>query len=355
MNHVAETPNSNGVLSPATPKFSEAQAEQIASTHYGLTVSARLLAAERDQNFKLTDAAGERYVLKISHPGEDPAVTDFQTQLLIHIADQDPALPVPGVLRSTAGEVIVTHAAPDGIVHRIRLLQWLDGNPLSEAKTTAKTCASLGAFLAKLDLAMSGFEHPASQHEFNWNMLLLPRLRSRLRYIDDFSVRLHATDVLNRFENVIAPRLKGMRQQVIYNDLNPSNVLVTQLVVPRIAGVIDFGDAVMAPLVVDLAVACAYQLEDSPQPFLRAHAMIHAYHARNPLRAEELDLLFDLITARLLLTVTITHWHVAKNPANRAYIMRNCPHALANLKHLRATGERVAAKQFKQLLPKAAQ
>jgi Ser/Thr protein kinase RdoA (MazF antagonist) len=130
-------------------------------------------------------------------------------------------------------------------------------------------------------------------------------------------------------------------------------VLLTDSVEPRVTGIIDFGDAVSAPLVVDLAVACAYVLDDSSQPFLRARAMIDAYHTANPLRAEELELLFDLISARLLMTVTITHWHVAKNPANRAYIMRNCPRAMAILKRLRVTGERVAAQQFNRLLPKA--
>jgi Ser/Thr protein kinase RdoA (MazF antagonist) len=259
------------------------------------------------------------------------------------------------VQRSTTGQAIVTHAAPDGTVHRVRLLQWLDGTPLSEAKPTTQTCASLGSFLAKLDRAMSGFEHPASEHAFNWNMMMLPRLRPWLPHIDDLSTRLHARDVLNRFEEAIAPRLKGLRRQVIYNDLNPSNVLVSQLAEPEIAGIIDFGDSVLAPLVVDLAVACAYQIEDSAQPFQRAQAMIHAYHAVNPLRAEELDLLYDLIIARLFLTVTITHWHVSKNPANRAYIMRNCPRAMAILRRVRATGERVAAKQFKALLPAAIQ
>jgi Ser/Thr protein kinase RdoA (MazF antagonist) len=326
---------------------------EIASLHYGLSVTARLLAAERDQNFKLTDAAGGHCALKISHPGEDPAVTDFQARLLVHISERDPKLPIPGVVPSRTGEMVVTHTTPDGVIHRVRLLQWLDGTALGEIEPKAAVCTALGSFLAKLDLAMAGFEHPASQHKFNWNMMMLPQLRPRLRYIDDLSTRLHARDLLNRFETTVAPRLAGLRQQVIYNDLNPSNVLLTASAEPRVAGIIDFGDAVFAPLVVDLAVACAYQIEDAPQPFSHAQAMIHAYHATNPLRPEELDLLYDLITARLLLTVTITHWHVAKNPANRAYIMRNCPQAMTILKRLRVIGERTAAEQFRRLLPKA--
>ncbi|WYX63095.1 hypothetical protein WJ967_13910 [Achromobacter xylosoxidans] len=61
------------------PKLSLPEAEALALRHYGLAAQATLLSSERDQNFLLRDAAGGAYVLKATHPAEDPAVTDFHT------------------------------------------------------------------------------------------------------------------------------------------------------------------------------------------------------------------------------------------------------------------------------------
>ena len=50
--------------------------------------------------------------------------------------------------------------------------------------------------------------------------------------------------------------------------------------------------------------------------------------------ADELDILFDLIATRMVLTVTISAWRASRYPDNAAYILRNCekawarPHAL---------------------------
>ena len=42
-----------------------------------------------------------------------------------------------------------------------------------------------------------------------------------------------------------------------------------------------------------------------------------------PLQAAELDILFDLIATRMVLTVAITGWRAARYPENAAYILRN--------------------------------
>ena len=64
--------------------------------------------------------------------------------------------------------------------------------------------------------------------------------------------------LLEGFERHAVPLLRGLRRQVIHNDFNPHNVLADAVDDTRIAGVIDFGDMVHAPLVQDLATACAY-------------------------------------------------------------------------------------------------
>ena len=51
--------------------------------------------------------------------------------------------------------------------------------------------------------------------------------------------------------------------------------------------------------------------------------MVAAYHAVMPLLPEEVDILADLIAARLVLTIAISTWRAARHPDNATYIIRN--------------------------------
>src|SRR3546814_16314237 len=57
--------------------------------------------------------------------------------------------------------------------------------------------------------------------------------------------------------SVAAPALPHCRRQVIHNDFNPSNILVNED--GSINGIIDFGDAIDATLICDIAKAIPYQ------------------------------------------------------------------------------------------------
>ncbi len=54
---------------------------------------------EHDRSFHLRDGNGGEYVLKVIHPAEDQAVTDFHRKLLLHIQAGDPDLAVPLLIR----------------------------------------------------------------------------------------------------------------------------------------------------------------------------------------------------------------------------------------------------------------
>ena len=58
------------------PHFDPAFAEQLARELYGLDATATALTSERDQNFLLTTADGDRLVLKIANPREARSMLD---------------------------------------------------------------------------------------------------------------------------------------------------------------------------------------------------------------------------------------------------------------------------------------
>src|ERR1700704_1351906 len=76
----------SSMLSTPSPRVSEAEANEIARRHYDLETSAKRLASERDEMFRLRDAKGIEYLLKITNPAEPPDVTHLQTAALHWIA-----------------------------------------------------------------------------------------------------------------------------------------------------------------------------------------------------------------------------------------------------------------------------
>ena len=116
----------------------------------------------------------------------------------------------------------------------------------------------------------------------------------------------------------------------------------------RIAGIIDFGDLTFTARVNDLAIAAAYQVADSDDPLAPACDVIAAYHAVTPLDLIELDVLFDLIATRIVMTVVISSWRAIRYPENRDYILRNNQAASARLSRVAGLSPERAAQQIRR-------
>lgn len=331
------TPTTEQALFAAeAPKLTIDDARAIAWDAFGLRAQAELLSSERDQNFHLRLDDGSAYVLKATHPAEDPAVTDFQTQAQLHLMHADSSLPVPHLLLTRDGRYVHWHDGPAGVRRAIRVITFLSGTPLYRTPRSASQAQALGHALAGFDLALRGFEHPTANHTLLWDLQHAEQVADLLAGIEDADQRALAERTLARFMAHVQPALPGLRRQVIHNDLNPYNVLVDAAQPDRISAILDFGDMVQAPLVQDLAVACSYLLEDSASPLDRAALCVARYHHMNPLTDPEIALLPDLIAARLLLTVVITGWRAKQHPENRTYILRNNAPAWIGLARLAA-------------------
>ena len=136
------------------------------------------------------------------------------------------------------------------------------------------------------------------------------------------------------------PVLEPLRTQVIHNDLNPGNVLLDKAQPDQIAGLIDFGDMTRSPLIIELAVAAAYQLSEGIDPLAGALPMIAGYHAVEPLLDTEMELLTDLIRTRLITSLLIGSYRATLFPENREYLLisqQSARNFLINLKSLSAS------------------
>jgi hydroxylysine kinase len=314
-------------LSSSVPDLSLADAAELAARLYGVRAAAALLTSERDQNFRLVAADERAYLLKISNPGDPDDVVDLQTACLDHIADVDPALPVPRVLRTLAGAKGDHILLSDGRRCAVRLLTYLEGVQAKGAERSRAQRVQLGAALAELDLALRDFVHPAASHDLLWNVARADRLAHLADEIVGEAQRSIVRRFMDRFVGDVRPRLAGLRAQVIHNDFNLYNGLVAADDPDRVTGIIDFGDIIHAPLVGEVATGASYQMADAADPLAAAAEFVGAYHTILPLLPEEQDIVADLVTTRHLITVLISEWRSRRYPENHAYIMRHNPAA----------------------------
>jgi hydroxylysine kinase len=320
---------SRSLLGLPPPRMAQAALLGLARQHWGLSGLLAPLTSERDLNHRL-DTATARYTLKLANPAEAMGMTAFQTAALLHVARIDPGLPTPRVVPALDGRPIIPLA--DGA---LRLLTWCQGVPVAGIPRSAALARATGDALARLTVALHDFSHPADDHVLLWDIRRFPNLLPLLPALPE-ALRTSVTAFASRFQSDIAPILARLPTQVVHADFNPHNLLVDLQDPTHLTGILDFGDMVRTPRICDLAVAASY-LIDPDDPLALLAPLVSAYHHRLPLLPQELALLPDLITARMLTTRVITAWRAARYPENAAYILRNAASAQAGLAALRRT------------------
>ena len=324
----------SSLLTTEVPRVTPLQAEKIAVQVYGLEGTAEILGGERDSNFCLTTLSGRAYMLRFVNPAEVPAEVDFQTAILSHLALRDSALPVPRLQESRGGE-LTPQVNVSGQNLTLRAVSYLPGTAQYQVPRSKKLMLALGDTLARLDIALSDFEHAGAHRNLLWDITDLSRMQGWVPHLTDAEQRRTIARVLQTHQQKVVPASPLLRRQVIHNDLNTHNVLVCSADAQRIAGIIDFGDALHAPLINELATALAYQLDSNGDDlFLYCRPLIAAYTARQPLTDAELQVLPELVASRLALSLLIAQHRAVLYPLNRDYILRNQTHAWRSLSRL---------------------
>jgi len=318
------------LLSLPPPQVPAPALAALAAAHWGLTGTLHPLTSERDQNHRLDTDQGQ-FTLKLANPAEPAALTEFQTLALLHTARCAPDLPTPHILPTGDGRTIVP--TPDGA---LRLLTWLPGTPIAHLPRSSALAQAIGSALGRLDAALASFHHPASDHHLLWDIRNARDLAPLIPALpEDLKPRI--TAFLTHFSRHTAPALARLPAQVIHGDFNPHNLLADPSDPTRLTGILDFGDMTLSHRICDLAVAAAY-LIDPADPAALLIPLTSAYHQANSLTAQEISLLPDLITARLMTTLTISAWRAARYPENAPYILRNAPTSRAGLDALTDPG-----------------
>ncbi len=304
-------------LRTSPPVFSEAQVERIARDTYGLGVTVRSLSGERDRNFHLHTADRRDFVLKILDFNSSPEATDCQLRVLEHLAEQDPTLPVPRLYPTALGGEIGTVAGREGS-YATCLISYLPGELLADRTPDAPLLENLGDTLARLDVALQGFFHPGLAQRLAWDVRRLPELIEHAAYIEMPDLRRGVQNAAAALKERL-PALRSLRCQAIHGDCHAHNILV-DAGSERISGILDFGDMVHGPRVLEPAVAMSELLAEERVSMQRLTSLLTGYARRIALEPAELELLYDLILGRHSATILVHAWR-ARHDAQGAQVL----------------------------------
>jgi Ser/Thr protein kinase RdoA (MazF antagonist) len=234
---------------------------------------------------------------------------------LIHLENQGLRW-VPRIVRTLSGRDRGVIRSEDGSEACLRVVTWLSGKLLSDVDVTREIAARFGKRLAELDIALKDFSHAGETQSLLWDSQRAGELRGLLGYVNDRAAKDSVENVLDDFDSRVKPVLLELPQQVIHNDANDGNILLNGR--DEISGIIDFGDMMKAPRVVDLATAASYLRTDG-DPLELIEPFVAAYRQKNALLEAELDVLFDLIRTRLSTTLTFMYWRLAARDVDDPY------------------------------------
>jgi 4-aminobutyrate aminotransferase-like enzyme/Ser/Thr protein kinase RdoA (MazF antagonist) len=271
---------------------------------WGIEGELTAVHGERDRNVRV-DGPGGRHLLKIHNPADGDDVLDLQYSALRHIRAVAPDLPVPDVVPTRDGRRSVRLTGRDERTSLAWVTTWLDGHHPVPQEMGPEHLRAWGRMSARVGQALRGFVHSAAAYPIAWDVRRLPELRPWVEAVDP-ARRPTVTAVLDRFEERVSPRLRGLRAQVVHNDLAPGNVLVDDAL--SFTGITDFGDMTTTSLVCDLAVATADVLSGRDDFLDLAAEVVAGYHSLTPLEPAEVALVADLVAARYAASIVITAW-----------------------------------------------
>ncbi|MEM7161642.1 MAG: aminotransferase class III-fold pyridoxal phosphate-dependent enzyme [Bacteroidota bacterium] len=277
---------------------------------YGLeSCSVKQLAGYDSKNFKISRSDEESLVLK-QYPSSEKAFVEAEIDCIAFLQKRL-SYDLPGAL-----EGFDMHMQSDGSISRI--IPFISGEFLSERIHNLELIGNFGRFVGKLLKSFQGYRNAVIEaRTIHWDLKHCLLNRPKLSCIKD-SIQTNCVDFyLDRFEHEVLPQFQELRWSVIHNDLNDNNVLCRD---NDIKGIIDFGDMVYAPLINEVAIALTYLLFDKEEILEVAATFCKACNEQFPLKEKELLLLYDLIAARLSVSVLNSAEAKEKN-ADSEYIL----------------------------------
>jgi Ser/Thr protein kinase RdoA (MazF antagonist) len=325
-----------GGLAAGYVSMTDSEAVAVAKKHFAVEGKVARVATEKDDTFRLTTIDGQRFILKVANPSEQAEEIRFQVELLRHVAEIDPRIPVPRAIVDIFGHACVEIVDLAGQCRHLRLMTYLDGTLLDSTHSSATERERVGETLGRLRSATAGFAHPADSRVLAWDVRHLLKMEHLLEHVEEQQKRKHLAAGLDRFAGLMS-RIESLRSQVLHNDFSKSNIVVDHARDEFVTGIIDFGDAVRTAVAIDVSTALLNQLprkagaDPCVDLFADGRDVLRGYLRVTDLTAEELALIPHLVMGRVVVRALLTLWRARLFPENSTYILRNTEQGWAQL------------------------
>ncbi len=298
-------------------RFSETTIRNFLKSNYAIEGQISNLPGELDFNYFVKKHEGNSFILKIANVNEQRSNLELQNAVINYLSTQSLGLQVSRVVKSVTGNEIIEISDEGSQPRMVRLLTWVEGRVFASVHPqTPILFERLGELCGRLCESLSNFEHPSAHRFMKWDLAQVSWIDPHLKKFDGEKLKL-VNYFYSLYEEKVIPALPQLRQSVIYNDANDYNVLVTEdKKDPRVPGVIDFGDVVYTHTINELAIAIAYAILSKSDPLETACRVVAGYNRAFKISEEELQVIFPLVTARLLISVTVSELNRLEHPDN---------------------------------------
>jgi Ser/Thr protein kinase RdoA (MazF antagonist) len=278
-------------------------------------VEVRVLYGDTDQNTLVTRGDGQHSILKIRAEDGKAELDHIELQLAIlgHLDGGADGIATPLPMSTRDGRPWRLLEGSEGRQHPAWMLSFVPGLLLDEIdRYSDALLRDIGRSIALVDRALMDFHDPRAQRDTEWDLKGVMQLQDCLGFVVDRERRSLLQVWYQRLAGEVMPALLDCPSSVIHNDGgNQHNMIVSGH--DTVAGIIDFGDAVLTHRVCGLGIAAAYACFGTADP-LRAMSLVAAgYHHQLALSADELSLLPGLVAARLVMSVSISSRRAASD------------------------------------------
>ncbi len=296
--------------------LSEDQAEDVLLRNYNISGKAFKIEGEIDLNYRVELDGEPKYLLKISRSEKSADQKHFLVDILNYLVSKNLDLELTEPISGNDDHFITDYSDEYGNLRHVLLLKWVPGRLWCHVNPyTDELRHGLGQASGQLSKALRNFEHPYLQRVFEWDIAQFDWVKDHL---DQF--QNDERSIIDYFISRFGDRRKvynNLRKMPIHNDANDHNIIVSEDVFnPWVHSIIDFGDTIQSQLINDVAVTCTYAIMDLPDPLQGAKQIIKGYHQSIALHENELDLLYDCIGIRLVISVTKSALNRAREPEN---------------------------------------
>lgn len=277
---------------------------------YGLPgVDLEFLGGELDRNYRVSTREGGTFLAKLRTNADRNGLLQWQKDILLHLADRAVGVAVPTLVRTSDGRLDVgIDVGADRWI--LTVLNWVSGTDMVRiAEHSDRLLFEIGSTAARVTNALNGFQSTGLHETHHWDVTRSAEVIEEC-LAQDPTLGDNA-DVQRALEwfRAVEPDLGDLPKAMVHNDLNDNNVLVDDRDgVQRVAGVLDFNDALYTLRVAEPAIAGAYSMLRKANPLEAMGWVVAGYVDVNPLTDEEIAVAYPLAAARLC--VQASTWSV---------------------------------------------